>query len=345
MAASNDPTQWFTEDEVEDPEYDAGSVDLTRDDSSGDSSGDDNGDTPNESSEDEDGTDTDPECDVEPLEVAAAVRGAMEQPPGERKVVLKGKTYTLAQQGQSKKPLIPVFRGNVPKECEQLNELFRMTGGKKYWRPVISGSSVDFSAVSVKAIRGVVAAMLKEMPDDTRDVRVFCQEYTTEDVFKHLIGITEKKPATEPPKAETEKTAEPAKPATEPPKAEPPKAEPEKTAEEPTSEKEATPPKKKAPKRKAPAGEPKTAKKKRQAPGQTTLDASVVVRDKPAPKPKQPAVPAEAPAEAPAQPSAAYAARLQVSSIIRAKLGEITTLLDFLEKNEKTRAAERELGL
>ena len=340
MAASTDPTQWFSEDEGEDPEYDAGSVDLTRDDSSGDSSGDDNGDTPNESSEDEDGTDTDSDCDVEPLEVAAAVRGAMEQPPGERKVVLKGKTYTLAApQGQSKKPLIPVFSGNVPKECEQLNELFRVTDGKKYYRPVINESVVEFNTVSVKAIRGVVAAMLNEMPDDTRDVRVFCQEYTTEDVFKHLIGITEKKPVAEPPKAETKKTAEPLK--AEPPKAEPPKAEPEKTAEEPTSEKEATPPKKKAPKRKAPAGEPKTAKKKRQAPGQTTLDASVVVRDKPAPKPEQP----EAPAKAPAQPSAAYAARLQVSSIIRAKLGEITTLLDFLEKNEKTRAAERELGL
>lgn len=328
---SNDPNQWF--DENEDDEHDGDfEPGVTPKSEAASSSSD---------SDTSDGESSDPEAELSPQEVASLVREAASLPAGKRQVPCKGKMYSLSPPGQGKKPMRPVFINKLPEECEQLGELF-FTGGRRYYRPLLDGDSIRFNVVSVKTIRSVVTSMLSEMPDDDRDIRVFCQEHTSEDVFKHLLGIEEPPPAekttcapAEGAVAEAPKeagAAEPVAPAEqEKEKKQPPKT--EKTKKEP------------APKRKAPAAGGAAGKKRQKVPsGQRTLDSAVVVVDSPV---RSQLVSPEAAA---AQPGPARAVQpapsaRAVAQIIRGKLTEIAYLLDFLEKEEHTAETSRQMGL
>ena len=176
---SNDPNQWFDEDEDADSDFQPPKSPADSGDSSGSS---------DSEAEDSDGDTSDPEAELSPSELAGLVREAASLPVGKRTLPCKGKMYTLSPPGQGKKPMRPVFSGSIPDACEQLRELF-FTGGRRYFRPLLEGTTVRFNVVSVKTIRTVITNMLEELPEDDRDIRVFCQQYTSEDVFKHLLGM------------------------------------------------------------------------------------------------------------------------------------------------------------
>ena len=300
---SKDPEQWFEEDDDGSEDGDFVPPPEKVDDDAASSSG--------ELSEEEDGDETDPECEVSPLDLAKLVCEVSSLPPGKREAPLSGKMYKLSPPGQAKKPMVPIFSKDMPSECDQLCELF-YNGGKRYYRPVIDGTTVRFNVVTVKTIRSVLKEILDKLPENERDIRVFCQEHTTEAVFKHLLGIEEPK-AKEPEKEEAAAAA----------------AEPAK--------------KKPALKRKPQQQQPSNKRAK----VQQTLDAAIVVRDSPNPPPiePQPQVqqpqprPQVQPTAVPITPQPAQRASTQaVAQIIRAKMAEIDTLLGFLEQQSATDA-------
>lgn len=323
---STDPNQWFDEaEDAEDADFEPGATPKSDADQS------------SSSEEETDGESSDPEAELSPQEVAELVREAASLPPGKRQLPAKGKMYVLSPPGQGKKPMKPVFAGKLPEACEQLRELF-FTGGRRYYRPILDGENIRFNVVSVKTIRSVLKNMLSEVPEDERDIRVFCQEHTSHEVFKHLLGIEDAAPAEQAAtSSETEPAAEKSSGPVEGDKKDPPKKEK---------------PKKEPPAKRKAGGQAAAAKKKpKVSAGQRTLDGDVVVVDSPKRSPaceaksenSGPAVPPRA-SEPPRQQAPSVSAR-EVARIIRGKLSEIAYLLDFLEKQEDTDATARRLGL
>ena len=339
---STEPNQWFFDSEAEssqDPTFEGGKTPESDPDSPASSS---DAPTPSPCSEKNsaDGIETDSECEIDPNQLAEAVHEAASMDAGGRSVKFSGTTYPLGPQGQGKNPLKRVFNGEMPKECEQLRELFHLPGGKRYLRAVIKGEKVEFDTVPIKDLRGIISAMLNEVGEEGLDFRVFCQQYTSESVFNHLMGKAEKKK--EAPKPEAPEPEKKEEKKTEAPKPEAPKPEAPKQKEEKKNSGEGDE-KKKRKREDKPAPKPKQKRPKTQ----TTLDKSVVRESTPTSAAAPVAAPVPAPVAAPArtQPSEATPSRIDIARLVQDKLEECTHLLKYLEQSERNRATERALGL